>query len=87
MHSSLSYPVYFEAAGEAAGLAVGFTAAEAFGLAAGDGEGIAGLVETTGTLGLIVGVTTFDLHPPSIATSINPSVIIADIFFILKPPK
>jgi len=78
---------YFEVVGAAAGLADGFTVAETFGLEATAGEGIAELSETTGTLGLTVGVTTFDLQPPSIARSIKIIVIIADIFFILTPPK
>ena len=74
IRSSFCFP-YFVAAGETAVLACG----EATGLTLGDavtfGEDIAGVSETTGTLGLTVGVATFDLQPESIASSIKASVI------------
>ncbi len=75
------------------GAAVGVTVAVTLGLAltlglaVTAGEGIAGLSETTGTLGLTVGVTVAFLQPPSIASSIRASVIIAVNFLILNPPK
>ena len=73
-----------EAAGEVAGEAFGLCegASEAFGLALTDGEGIAGLSETTGTFGLADGVVVLVLQPPSIARSNRARTIYAVVFFI-----
>ena len=74
-----SFSVYFVTVGDVTGLTVG--------LAFIDGDGIAGLSDTTGTFGLTVGVTTFDLQPQSSAVRVSTSAKIAEFFFILKPPK
>ena len=85
MHSSFScLSAYFDALGEAAAEAFGLAdgLVEALGLAFTDGEGIAGLCETTGTFGLADGVVVLVLQPPNIARSIKTRVMIDDTFFI-----
>ncbi len=88
MHSSFSFlSAYFDALGDAAGeaeaLGLAEGAAEVFGLALTDGEGIAGLCETTGTFGLADGFVVFVLQPPSIARSNRAKEMNTVVFFIL----
>ena len=78
---------YFDALGDAAGeadaLGLAEGAAEALGLALTDGDGIAGLSETTGTFGLADGVVVLVLQPPSKARSNSAKDMNTVVFFIL----
>ena len=68
-------------------LSVGFRVSSGIGLSSKPGEGIAGVSETMGTLGLAVGVTADGLQPVRTESARTIMVRIRLAFFMVKPPE